>query len=260
MKLNNIIPNMKKWHITVKVIPILVFIYILKFLFHKYWLEVVSINALFTSLIAGTIFLIWFLLNGVISDYKESEKLPGEIAACLETIYDEYYILDKNKWCKVTKDFIVFYKDFIKSVNDWFYRKEKTSSILKKLHTMNNHFAEFESIIQPNFLSRMKTEQNNLRKMIIRIDNIRDLSFIPSAYAILEILVFLVIGGLLILKIEPNNEATFFTMIVSFLFIYMIFLIKDLDNPFDYKDHWENGSEVSIKPIHDVIKRISEEK
>ena len=90
MKLNNIIPNMKKWDITIKIIPILVFIYIIKLLFHNYWLEVVSINALFTSLIAGTIFLIWFLLNGVLSDYKESEKLPWEIASTIETIYDEY--------------------------------------------------------------------------------------------------------------------------------------------------------------------------
>jgi hypothetical protein len=60
----------------------------------------------------------------------------------------------------------------------------------------------------------------------------------------------------LVLKVEPFYEAVFFTMLVSFLVIYMILLIKDLDNPFDYSEHGENGTEVSIKPIHDLTNRI----
>jgi len=150
----------------------------------------------------------------------------------------------------------VYYKEFLESINNWFYRKERTVDIIERLHQMNNYFAEFEGMMQANFLSRMKNEQSNMRKMIIRIDNIRDLSFIQSAYAIVEMLAFLVVVGLLILKVEPFYESAFFTMIVSFLFIYMIFLIKDLDNPFDYDGHGENGTEVSIKPIHDITKRI----
>jgi hypothetical protein len=120
---------------------------------------------------------------------------------------------------------------------------------------MDDHFAELESLIQPNFLTRMKNEQANIRKMVIRVDNIRDLSFVQSAYAIVEALAFFVIFGLLILKVEPFYEALFFTLLVSFLMVYMIFLIKDLDNPFDYYEHRENGTEVSIKPIRDLIER-----
>lgn len=36
----------------------------------------------------------------------------------------------------------------------------------------------------------------------------------------------------------------------------MALLIKDLDNPFDYARHGENGTEVSIKPIQDLTNRI----
>jgi hypothetical protein len=75
----------------------MIVIFLLKLLFHKFGFEFISLNALFTSLIAATIFLIGFLITGVISDYKESEKIPGNMAASLETIYDEAYILDKNK-------------------------------------------------------------------------------------------------------------------------------------------------------------------
>jgi hypothetical protein len=258
MHLKNKFPFLKKWHLAIKIIPILLLIFLLKLLFHNYGWEVITLNALFTSLIAGTTFLISFLLSGVLSDYKESEKLPGEMAACLETIYDEVYILDKNKGNKATKDFLEYYKNLLKAINDWFYRKEKTKFLLEKLHLLNNFHAEFESIMQPNFLSRMKNEQSNLRKMIIRIDNIRDLSFIQSAYAIVETLAFFVVAGLLIVKVEPFYESVFFSIIVSFLIVYMILLIKDLDNPFDYSEHGENGTEVSIKPIHDLTIRINE--
>lgn len=257
MKVKKLFPKLKKWHLAMRIVPILAGVVVLKILFHKFNLEFISLNALFTSLIASTTFLIGFLITGVISDYKESEKIPGDMSSGLESLYDELYILDKNKGNEATKNFLVFYEDFLKSITDWFYRKEKTRSILTKLHKMDDHFAELESMIQPNFLTRMKNEQGNIRKLIIRIDNIRDLSFVQSAYAIVEALAFFVIFGLLILKVEPFYEALFFTTLVSFLMVYMIFLIKDLDNPFDYSEHGESGTEVSIKPIHDLIDRLS---
>ena len=74
------------------------------------------------------------LITGVISDYKESEKIPGDMASSLETIYDEAYIINKNKKTKETKEFIIFYKEFLKSVNDWFYRKERTKNQLLYNH------------------------------------------------------------------------------------------------------------------------------
>ena len=256
MTIKRFFPDLKKWGISFKLIPILGVVLILKLLCHKFGFEFISLNALFTSLIAATTFLVGFLITGVISDYKESEKIPGDMAAGLEALYDEAYILNKNKDTEKTKEFLVFYRDFLKSINDWFYRREKTKSILARLHHMDDYFAEFESIIQPNFLTRMKNEQSNLRRMVIRVDNIRDLSFIQSAYAIAELLTIFVITGLLVLKVEPFYEAVSFALLISFLFVYMILLIKDLDNPFDYSEQGENGTEVSIKPIHDVIERI----
>jgi hypothetical protein len=253
-------PKTKKWILLIKILPILFAIFVVKLVFHNLGFEIVDLNALFTSIIAATTFLIGFLIAGVITDYKESEKIPGDIAASLETIYDEAYILDKNKPSKVTKDFLAYYNDFLNSVIEWFYRKQRTKTILEKLHGMNNYFSEFESSMQAGFLSRMKNEQSNLRKMVIRIDNIRDLTFIQSGYVIVEILAFLVVSGLLLMKLEPFYEAMFFSLTVSFLLIYMIRLIKDLDNPFDYSTNGENGTEVSLKPIHDLITRVNEYK
>ena len=50
----------------------------------------------------------------------------------------------------------------------------------------------------------------------------------------------------------PFYASLFLTLLITFLFSYMFLLIKDLDNPFDYSNKGETGTEISLKPIHDI--------
>jgi hypothetical protein len=47
--------------------------------------EFLSLSSLFTAVVSANIFLIGFLISGVLVDYKESEKIPGDMAASIET-------------------------------------------------------------------------------------------------------------------------------------------------------------------------------
>jgi hypothetical protein len=243
----------RKWSLAIKIMPLVLLVAVLKFLAHKFGLEVMDLNALFTSLVAGTIFLIGFLISGVLSDYKESEKLPNELSASIKTLHDDTYTIYKTKNTETALQFIEFQKSFINSLVDWFYKRERTQSILKKISSMNEFFIEFDKEgVQANYIIKLKNEQSSLRKMILRIDTIRDTDFIGSAYAIVEAMGFLTALGLIIIKIEPFYASLFITLLVTFLISYMLLLIKDLDNPFDYSAHGESGSEISLKPIHDL--------
>jgi len=116
----------QKWSIAFKIMPLVIIIAILKFLSHKFGFEVMELNALFSSLVAGTIFLIGFLISGVLSDYKESEKIPSELSASIKTLFDDTYTIYKGKNSDAAYKFIEFQKSFINSLMDWFYKKEKT--------------------------------------------------------------------------------------------------------------------------------------
>ncbi len=243
----------QKWSIAVKVIPLLAIVAILKFLSHSYGFEIMELNALFTSLVAGTIFLIGFLISGVLSDYKESEKIPSELAASLKTLSDDAYTIYKSKNSPAALQFLKSQKAFLGSLFNWFYKKEKTHAMLAKISQMNDFFIALDQEgIQPAYIVRMKNEQANIRKMIMRIDTIRDTDFVGSAYAIVEAMGFLTALGLIMIKIEPFYASLFFTLLVTFLISYMIFLIIDLDDPFDYATNGESGTEVPLKPIHDL--------
>ncbi len=122
----------QKWSIAFKIMPLVILVAILKFLSHKFGLEIMELNALFTSLVAGTIFLIGFLISGVLSDYKESEKIPSELSASMKTLFDDTYTIYKSKNSDTAHQFIEFQKSFIDSLMDWFYKKERTQCNVKK--------------------------------------------------------------------------------------------------------------------------------
>ncbi|MFN8255174.1 MAG: hypothetical protein U0W24_05760 [Bacteroidales bacterium] len=248
----------QKWSVAFRILPTILVIIILKLLTHYFKLELMELNALFTSLVAGTIFLIGFLISGVLSDYKESEKIPTELTATLKTIFDDTQAIWKMKKSDTANEFIEFQKNFIHDLFSWFYKKEKTKAILDKINQMTDYFVKFDNEgLQVNYIIKLKNEQHNLRKILMRIDTIRDTEFTKSAYAIVEAMGFFIAIGLIIMKIEPFYASLFFTILVVFLIFYMFFLIKDLDNPYDYSEKGESGTEISLKPLHDFKEDIN---
>jgi hypothetical protein len=69
----------------------------LKLIAHWFGWEFVSLNPLFSGIVAANVFLMSFLLSGVLTDCKESERLPGELAASLEAIADEASAICRTK-------------------------------------------------------------------------------------------------------------------------------------------------------------------
>lgn len=250
----------KKWRLTVKIVPFLLLIAVLKFLSHSYGLEILSLSSLFTAIVSANIFLIGFLISGVLVDYKESEKIPGEMASSLDAMADECSIIYKNKKSSQARKCLEFLRDFSGSLIDWFYKKEKTKNIYGKLLTFNDFFLDFEPLTQANFIARLKQEQNIIRRFVTRVHTIRETSFNIAGYAIAEAISAILIAGMIFIKIDPFYESIFFVSFVSFILIYMILLIKDLDNPFDYYDSKDEGigGEVSLKPLYDARARIEE--
>jgi predicted membrane chloride channel (bestrophin family) len=245
-----------RWTLAVKVLPFVAVIVILKFAVHYLGAEFLSLSSLFTAVVSANIFLIGFLISGVLVDYKESEKIPGDMAACLETMADECVILYKSRNVPAAQKCLAHIMDFANSLIDWFYKKERTTKIMDKISAFNDYFIDFESQTQANFIVRLKQEQNLIRKMVYRVHSIRETSFIGSGYAIVELITAILIIGLVFIKIDPYYESVFFVGFVSYILIYMIYFIKELDNPFGY--HLEDSyvEDVSLKPLLDVRQRI----
>jgi hypothetical protein len=245
-----------RWRLAVKTVPYIVLIIIFKYLAHFYNVEFLSLNALFTALISSNIFLIGFLLSGTLSDFKESERLPSELASSIQAIADEAYITYKNKNSKVSFELLEDLVHLNQSILKWFYKKERTEEIYNQIFLLNDKFLLLESETQANFIVRMKNEQSSIRKIIKRIHTIRETSFLGTGYAIAELITFMLVVGLIFVNVNPFYESMFFVSFVSFIMIYMVYFIRDLDNPFSYYDEYSLVDEVPLKPLTDSLERI----
>lgn len=252
------IPVHSKWKLALQTLPIVLVIVLLKFIIHSFGFEFLSLNSLFTAIISANIFLIGFLISGTLVDYKESEKLPGDLAASLETMADEALIIYKNHKSIEAKKYLQKLAQFNGSLIEWFYKKERTENIMRKLLAFNDDFLAFEKLTQANFIARLKQEQSAIRKMINRIHTIRETSFLVTGYAIAEIITSILVIGLIFIQMDPFYESVFFIFFVSFILIYMIFFIKDLDNPFGYYEEDSLEDEISLQALTNSHRRLVE--
>jgi hypothetical protein len=246
----------RKHALTLGACTVVTIVIILKLGVHRLGWEFLSLSPLFSGIVAANVFLMGFLLSGVLSDYKESERMPGELAASLELFSDEAVSIYERTKNPVALEFLGFVKGFAISIHAWFHKKERTGVLMDRVAEFNRFFLAFEPLTQPNFIVRLKQEQHLLRRTLIRIHTIRETSFISSGYRIAELTTALLAVGLIFVNIDPFYESLFVVVVIMFLLSYLILLIKDLDNPFGY---YEGGSneDVSLKPLEDCIARIS---
>lgn len=245
----------KRYRLLLRVSVIVSFIVATKLVIHFLGLEVISINPLFSGIIAANVFLMGFLLNGVLTDFKESERLPGELAASLETLAQEVNGIKLAKPEADISSFLLQLSLISQNIMIWFQKKHRSSALLEDLNALTPHIAIMEQWTQATLVARLKQEQSNLRRLIIRIHTIRDTSFISSGYLLADIITVFLCLGLILVKIEPFYESLFFVIIISYFIIFLLMLIRDLDNPFGYYNH-SSGEDVPLKPIEDALGRL----
>lgn len=245
------------WKLTAKVLPVVGLALFLKFAVHALELEVLELSALFSGMLGAAVFLLGFMIAGTLGDYKESERLPSELAASLHSIADECKIVSASN--NGTKSAKAAYKSLEEIANEslgWLRNNTTTELVLRKIENLSASLVKIEPYTQATYISRVKGEQNQLRKIILRMQTIRDTSFIGTGYAIAELSTFLLLIGLIFTKNQPFPESVFFIGSMTLILTYMIALITELDNPFNYSGE-SDGCEVPLVPLENFLLRVS---
>lgn len=227
--------KMGKIYIAVIIGLISVVLMVFKFYVNKSGFDFITLNALVSSVIGSSIFITGFLLAGVFSDYKESEKIPAEIRSSLESIISEGDTLKRKnpnfnnqKIKDITIKFIQEFEDGLSDVKD----HSHMNCALEIISEFDASFDEMESLgVPPNYMTRIKSEQSQLRKVLLRVYQIQKTNFIPSVSILVESVVFLVIF-LLIFANTDFYPGIIILGILSYLLLYTMRLIHILEKPF----------------------------
>jgi predicted membrane chloride channel (bestrophin family) len=228
-----------------------------KILIHRMGWEVLDPNLLFPALVASEVFLLGFLLNGVLMDYKESEKIPGELAAALECLAMEAKSVGELHPEAEVVGALALLAVFGEELLAWMQDGGLDTALLNRLDELQ-HAIQRLGIWNPAPLqARLLLELANIRRVQYRIEVIREITFVPTVYWMTYVGTGFLIGGLVLTEIKPFGESLFFISVISFLLIKLLLLIADLDNPFGRGDVM-SVENVSLLPVALAVSRLQE--
>jgi hypothetical protein len=159
-------------------LPVAIGVILLKWLYDESSLPHLELSPLLTGVIAAEVFIVGFLLSGTAADFKEAERLPGDLVASLDTIADECLIMDAELKLPEARQCLSLLAGISSSVRLWLLHDEGLDDVITDLRRLNPLFIVFGPNIQPGFTTRLKSEQGNIRKLVIRMDTMRRTSYV----------------------------------------------------------------------------------
>lgn len=223
-------------------------------------IELSDITIVFT----GAFFVFGLLLAATMSDFKESERIPGEIAANLEAIKDWIYLAFRaprtgtTDLCKENLDSLFLRQEMLtitEGIIDWIYSTEKDSNVIFPLIRKSNEIAYYfaERGVDKEAIKGIQENTNAMRKQLTRAYAISRNNFIKPAYTLLQSILLIVMSLLLITKFKTPAADYLVTSAITFLFCYLYLLICGLDDPFDVSDEATN---VDLKTMDRFKQRL----
>jgi hypothetical protein len=247
-----------KWRLLAAVLPAVVVVGVAKCIADAIGAEPIELNPVYTGLVAGNIFLLGFLLSGVLSDFKEAEKLPVELTASLESIADEFLVVKKLGAAEEGDAGLRHISATVDAVLGWLYGTITLAPVLAHVTALDNLFATLDKHTQATYVNRIKVEQSSVRRMILRMNAIRGTSFVAAGFTVAALTSLLLIVLLVFIDVGPVGTDMILISILTFLLIYVLLLVRDLDNPFEYAVGEIGGSaEVSLEPLVGLQARLA---
>ena len=203
---------------------------------HYYGLEILELNSLLTSGIGGASFIIGFLLSSVLADYKEAERIPADIRTSIEAIDG-----DLESFASINVEFDLAgcrriplaTIDKLRSGLGHARDHKDIPPVLAEIGKLTPIFGRLESMgMTANFVVRLRTTQDVLRRSMLRIYQIQRVEFVPSVHVLVQTLVFSIVAMMLFLKTEGDPASAIMFGFISYMFVYALYLVRLLEQPF----------------------------
>ena len=212
---------------------------LLKSVVQKLGWDVLTMHPLFSALVAASVFLLSFLLNGVLSDYKESEKLPGELATALKVLALEVKAIPiHNARADVDED-LESIRNLTSTTLRWIKGEVSTSQMMSCYDLTHRHVVRSSTWLPDSTLKgRLMIEMSGILRALNRIEVIRETDFSQLVYLLAYTSSFILCGSLVF--VHPGTigdmDNSWILFVLSWLLIFILHLISDLDNPFGFSD------------------------
>jgi len=239
-----------------QVLPVAAVMVLLKWLYDMSSLKHLELSPLLAGVIAAEVFIVGFILSGTAADFKEAERLPGEVVGSLDSIADECLIMDEELKLPEARQCVSLLADIGVSIREWLLGGDGFDDVLDLLRRLNPLFIVFAPKIQAGFTTRLKSEQANIRRVVIRMDTIRRTSYVSAGYLIAEVTGLMILVLLLITAVGQLAPTLLVVGVITYLLVYAIAMIRDIDNPFEYHNGKPGAADVDLGVLESCERRL----
>jgi hypothetical protein len=248
--------NFLRWRVVASTAVIVLGIVVIKLLVAGFELEFISLSPLFTSVLAGGVFVLGLIVAGTLADYKEAERVPAEITAALTNIHDDcaafkqaFPDFDLERLEDTEVHIVASFLDDLAANTD-------STKALEAINTLNESFLELDRVgVQATYTSRLRNEQSALRRNVLRVYHVQRTEFLPSATLLIQAIVAIILTVLVFMEIEPTYEAAIILGFISFFFISLLRLLRIMDRPFHIEERTDD--DVSLFLLRNFVDRLN---
>ncbi len=203
--------------------------------------EFIDPISLYGTLLSTVVFVYWFMISPAVAEYKESEKLVVDVKNSLWNIEEDLKYLH---WLK-TEFNVGEARNILTKIKQNFYYNiadNEEREITKHIEDFNEILLLWEKAwITANHIIRTKNDMGIIQKSYLRIHQIKELDSLPKiVHNLKNFMTIFVISILLFMNFWDGKwdfvyqvQESLMLFLISFLYIYLTFVINWLENPFD---------------------------
>jgi hypothetical protein len=210
------------------------------------------LTALAGSIIAGGVFVMGLVVAGTMSDYKEAERAPSDLAAALYALLRDSEAISRA-WGRVDlptlRHRLVAVVDGLRRDIDAGDSREAQAAV----EALSDSFAEMENTDVPDSrVAHLRLLQSELRKAVLRIYHLQREEFLPSAWVMINSFVVLILGMLMVSSLDSAVETLVTLGFFTFFFIYLLRLLAVIDKPFKVGER-RSDDDVSLFLLYEFV-------
>ena len=211
------------------------------------------------SVITGVTLILGFMLGGVLSDYKESEKLPASVAVALSGFRSTAHsgLLAKDLDVSMINTRI---SKVATAIGGWFVGTNTEEYMWNSLSDFPALIVDLEKAgMASHYVGRLMVLNGEINATLNRVAVVRNTSFVQSGYVLMSLLVLVLQGSLAIVSFPSSIMSWIAPSVLSLAYAYLWLLVRDLDNPFGHgeNDGKGSGADVDITPLLHTVRALN---
>jgi hypothetical protein len=243
-----------KWRLFLKVLPLTALFALAKVAVHTLGFEPWEFDSLTGSLFGASTFVLAFVLSGTLAAYNASEDMVVQFINAVESIQDINNYVARLQPNLDTARLTSCLADLLGQLGQWLANRVGFEVIDANLADLNLILADLRLNSGDSVVDRGLSELARMRILVNRMASNRDSDFLGPAYAMLEIFLVGAVVALLLIGADRFSENVVVACFLFTSFTYLLLLIRDLDNPFQYDG--TSCVDVDLSPLNSCRQRL----